>query len=202
MARAAFTDDLRTLASFAAVASVGYVLLKPRTDGSSFAQRLGDFLGGAVDSLEGTPAGEPFSGSSGFTWPQFGAPNDGENRFNINTSDTQVLRISSEDRYAAHVGVGHVGSGGSFIVIVDIRNGGFFADVGAGQWQELGRAAFSTAADGDWTGYGVDIRRYGLPAGVNAIGWSGLQARIRILGFGGETYTQHQEPVIPTWAGA
>jgi hypothetical protein len=202
MARSIFDD----LMPWAIYGGLGYLLLRRGPSGTSLLDDLTQSIGAGIGSGiriplpgasgAGAQAGPgnappPFPGvSPGSVGDnQYGSANGSGNTFNINTDESWWQGAVSIDRptaIQAHVGVGHVGGGGTFACVLWGQDQGVFGFGSSGPvW--LAQQNFDTNPDADWTGYGIDFDGVELGA---AAGLGHTNVWAAIVGLGGEPYTQ------------
>jgi hypothetical protein len=139
----------------------------------------------------GPPVGTPQPGGGGNQWSPINAA-PGGNGFNVNTAESfwspesGISALTTGVTIRGHVGVGHIGPGGDFQMVLWADNTGILG-FGASGAQQILSQTFHTNSDADWTGYGVDFQ--GVPLGA-AAGAGHTNVWAQIIGLSGEWYTQ------------
>jgi hypothetical protein len=199
MARSIFDD----LMPYALIGGLGYVLLRRGPSGQSILDDLTQSIGAGIGSGIRIPvpgggggpsaqpaAPQPFpSVAPGGGDNQYGSANGQGNTFNINTDESWwqgAASINQPTAIQAHVGVGHVGGGGTFACVLWGRDEGILG-FGSGSPVWLAQQNFDTNPDADWTGYGIDFDGVELGA---AAGLGHTNVWAAIVGLAGEPYTQ------------
>jgi hypothetical protein len=116
---------------------------------------------------------------------QWGPANGGADTFNLNLGESW-WRPEFPAAFSAHIGVGHIGTGGTFACVLWGRNPGILG-LGASDPVSLAQQNFTVSNDADWTGYGIDFRGVG---GGKLLGLVQANVWAAIVGLGGEQYTQ------------
>lgn len=100
--------------------------------------------------------GQILSGTAGSNTSTQPSPQD-PNAFNFNADASQVYNRAFAQAFGGHIGWGHVGPGGDFVLAVKVRNRGLVLGIGGSPLVTIYQSTISPGSDGDWNGYGMDL---------------------------------------------